>query len=83
MDEADLYGDLDEYRPRKRKAGSDKDNRDSEVASELQKELQKAKDENEVLKRNMGTLFRTARAELRRKDQRIAELEEQLQTRHQ
>jgi len=34
--------------------------------------------ENEILKRNIGTLYRTAKLELERKDKRIAMLEEEL-----
>lgn len=46
----------------------------------LQKQMQILKEENESLKRNMGTLYRTAKAELKRKDERITRLQDQVDT---
>jgi predicted RNase H-like nuclease (RuvC/YqgF family) len=40
--------------------------------------VQQLTSENDVLKRNMGILFRTARAELQRKDEEIARLQTEL-----
>lgn len=42
--------------------------------------MQILKEENESLKRNMGTLYRTAKAELKRKDERITRLQDQVDT---
>ena len=41
----------------------------------LQKTLNEYQTENEILKQNMGTLYRTAKLELDRKNRRIEELE--------
>eukprot|EP00541_Cyclophora_tenuis_P002016 CAMPEP_0116561128 /NCGR_PEP_ID=MMETSP0397-20121206/11399_1 /TAXON_ID=216820 /ORGANISM="Cyclophora tenuis, Strain ECT3854" /LENGTH=116 /DNA_ID=CAMNT_0004087213 /DNA_START=175 /DNA_END=525 /DNA_ORIENTATION=+ len=82
-DSDELYGDLDEaYTP---PISKNKNNSNSSIntnVSKLQDEVRLLRNqvsslqqENEVLKRNMGTLFRTARAEIRRKDLRIEELE--------
>ena len=49
----------------------------------LQKKLNEYQTENETLKRNMGTLYRTAKAELERKNRRIEELEQLLQRQQQ
>jgi predicted RNase H-like nuclease (RuvC/YqgF family) len=53
-----------------------------EEVTKLKQEVEQLQKENELLKRNMGTLYRTARLELDRKDGRILELEQQ-QHRHQ
>ena len=45
----------------------------------LEKKIKRLEGENESLKRNMGTLYRTAKLELDRKDAMIADLERQLQ----
>ena len=45
----------------------------------LEKKIKRLEGENETLKRNMGTLYRTAKLELDRKDAMIADLERQLQ----
>ena len=42
--------------------------------------MQILKEENESLKRNMGTLYRTAKVELKRKDERITRLQDQVDT---
>ena len=41
----------------------------------LQKDIIALQEENNILKRNMGILYRTAKVELERKDSRIMELE--------
>lgn len=78
MDEdLDLYGDLQDTKP----APAVKSRPpliDSQKLDELKIELEKVRQENETLKRNMGTLFRTARAEIQRKDAKIEDLMEQL-----
>lgn len=74
-EEEDLYGDLTDSKIAAKKSGP---SLDSQQVQELQQELVKLKQENETLKRNMGTLFRTARAEIKRKDAKIESLMEQL-----
>ncbi len=46
-----------------------------QMITKLQIEINKLKQENETLKRNMGILYRTAKLELERKDARILQLE--------
>lgn len=72
-EEGDLYGDLSNAKcaPPSAKPPAKKSN---EAEEELQRELEKLRQENETLKRNIGTLFRTARAEITRKDTKIEEL---------
>lgn len=82
----DLYGDLSNT---SRAAGSAKKSSAMErpetqtaLCSETQKLEEKVKDlseENENLKRNIGTLFRTAKAEIKRKDDEIARLLRQIE----
>lgn len=45
----------------------------------LEERVRKLEEENENLKRNIGTLFRTAKAEIQRKDAEIASLTQQLE----
>mmetsp|Transcript_15008 Transcript_15008/g.41515 ORF Transcript_15008/g.41515 Transcript_15008/m.41515 type:complete len:147 (+) Transcript_15008:55-495(+) len=40
----------------------------------LQQRVESLQDENTILKRNMGTLYRTAQAEIRRKDEELERL---------
>lgn len=70
-EEEDLYGDLHDTKC----APKDKS---AHQVEELKRQVEKLKAENQVLKRNIGTLFRTARAEIRRKDSKIESLMEQL-----
>lgn len=51
---------------------------DEAHVADMQKKIDTLKAENEALKRNMGTLYRTAKAELARKDDRIATLQDQI-----
>lgn len=74
----DLYGDIDETpvfaAPA---AASAKSNAPRSLVQEvqfLQDKVAKLEKENEVLKRNMGILFRTATAEIQRKDKEISRL---------
>ena len=50
----------------------------SQQVQELQQRVQMLEQENETLKRNIGTLYRTAKRELSRKDQHIQRLESEL-----
>ena len=50
----------------------------TQQVEELQSQLDSIQSENQRLKRNIGTLFRTARSELQRKDAEIARLMEAL-----
>ena len=45
-----------------------------DVQNLLEKKVQDLAEENETLKRNIGTLYRTAKAEIKRKDEEIARL---------
>ena len=51
---------------------------DENLLQKLQKQIAELSDENSVLKHNIGTLFRTAKAEIARKDAIIASKEEQI-----
>mmetsp|Transcript_13776 Transcript_13776/g.29951 ORF Transcript_13776/g.29951 Transcript_13776/m.29951 type:complete len:114 (-) Transcript_13776:252-593(-) len=51
---------------------------DEAHVADMQKQIDTLRAENEALKRNMGTLYRTAKAELARKDDRIATLQDQI-----
>lgn len=75
-DEEDLYGDLGDAKiaaPKKPPPYID-----TTKLEELQGEVDKLRQENETLKRNIGTLFRTARAEIKRKNAKIEALEDEL-----
>lgn len=50
----------------------------TQQVEELQSQVDSIQSENQRLKRNIGTLFRTARSELQRKDTEIARLMEAL-----
>ena len=83
-DNDDLYGDLDlsldtkkDREPRIAKGHRPSD--DSQ--QQLRKQLQLLQEENLRLKRNIGTLFRTAKHEIQRKDARIEELQRELDKR--
>ena len=80
--EEDLYGDLDlsGKAPSKPSSAPKQINIQEERAeiTMLRKQLAASQKENETLKRNIGTLYRTATNELKRKDNRILELEQEL-----
>ena len=46
----------------------------SEKLTHLEKRVKELEDENANLKRNMGTLFRTAKKEIKRKDDQIVQM---------
>lgn len=80
MEGDDLYGDLDGVQMEKRAA-----HKKPRVAVTIDREAEELharvtalEKENATLKRNMGTLFRTARAELERKDAEIKSLTKEL-----
>lgn len=81
-DEEDLYDDLDQVkpasgsRPTKNATSLSLEN----LVKELEVKLEALSQENNSLKRNIGTLFRTARAEIRRKDAEIETLHKKLET---
>jgi predicted nucleic acid-binding Zn-ribbon protein len=66
-----LYGDLQDTKCAPK-------NTSSHEMQELKDQVEKLQAENETLRRNIGTLFRTARAEIRRKDSKIESLMEEL-----
>lgn len=51
---------------------------DEAAMQQLRADNDRLRAENEALKRNIGTLYRTAKAELARKDERIASLQGQV-----
>ncbi len=88
----DLYGDLEaEIKPavllvdnqttsNKPVAGTRQINvqKEREEIRVLTLEVERLKQENNILKKNMGTLYRSVKLELDRKDARIMSLEEEL-----
>ena len=54
---------------------------DEAAMQQLRADNDRLRAENEALKRNIGTLYRTAKAELSRKDERIASLQGQVDSR--
>lgn len=52
-----------------------------EEIDSLKKEVERLKKENESLKRNMGTLYRTAKKELKRKDDSIMRMKMEIDSR--
>ena len=85
-EEDDLYGDIDDTPvfPTKTTVESARSRSSSQPLSlvdqvgHLEQKVAQLQRENEVLKRNMGTLYRTARAELSRKDKEITRLATEL-----
>lgn len=93
-DEDDLYADMEDTKPAAKGTTTRRTNSSSNSSStaiatrnpkpltehvqELQQQVDNLKHENKILQRNMGTLYRTAMAELKRKDAQILELQEQL-----
>ena len=74
-DDDNLYDDLKlqaAVPPKKTTPGDD------QAAQQLKAQINQLQQENATLKRNISTLYRTAKHELNRKDKRIAALEEQL-----
>jgi len=98
-EEVDLYDDLGDTKPAHGSTGtatftssSAKTKKSTgpksfvDQVSELEKQVQKLVKENDQLKRNMGTLYRTAKHEIQRKDAEIESLMkdvESLQQQHQ
>ena len=70
----DLYGDLDQIELEQSKPKSTTIIQLENQVNDLQALVELLKQENETLKRNMGTLYRTARSEIRRKDAEIESL---------
>jgi hypothetical protein len=83
----DLYDDVEDKKlapkpPSDSKAPPASSERPLSLTAEVQvlkHRVQKVDQENTNLKRNMGTLYRTAAAELKRKDAQIATLQTQLE----
>jgi hypothetical protein len=72
----DLYGDLENAVAKQPEPGKPKSLPAS--SAEENEDVAKLKAENETLKRNMGILYRTAKAELERKDRTIEMLQNEL-----
>lgn len=76
-----LYGDLEDAAIAKPSSSSTQALTMTELDIEqlrLRQQLQSLKAENDILKQNMGILYRTAKAELDRKDRTILELQSEL-----
>jgi predicted RNase H-like nuclease (RuvC/YqgF family) len=79
--EEDLYDDLKEAKPAPKSA-----KRKFEIATpgnntdQLEKKVQQLEQENEILRRNLGTLYRTAKSEIERKDAEIERLMKQVES---
>lgn len=69
----DLYGDLENAIAKQPEPGNPES-----LPAEENVDVAKLKAENETLKRNMGILYRTAKAELERKDRTIEMLQNEL-----
>jgi hypothetical protein len=52
----------------------------SPIAAPSEQQLQELTEENQRLKRNIGTLYRTAKAEIKRKNDEINRLKTELET---
>mmetsp|Transcript_11709 Transcript_11709/g.15400 ORF Transcript_11709/g.15400 Transcript_11709/m.15400 type:complete len:128 (-) Transcript_11709:375-758(-) len=92
-DEDVLYDDLDDVKPAQTSVGEiagsssnkikktiNNNNTTRSLVEEvdyLQDRLGLLEKENEILKRNMGTLYRTAMAEIQRKDEQIAQFQDE------
>jgi exonuclease VII small subunit len=82
MEGDDLYGDLDGVQMEKSASTTNKNSKPKSAptvafekqAEELHARVTALENENAALKRNMGTLFRTARTEIERKDAEIRSL---------
>eukprot|EP00978_Attheya_sp_CCMP212_P023524 scaffold72307_cov51-Attheya_sp.AAC.2 len=77
-----LYGDLEDAAAAPASSDTSGVKRpvlyDQEHVDKLQHQVNQLRAENQVLKRNMGTLYRTAKAELQRKDTEVSRLYSQL-----
>ena len=75
----DLYGDLEDAVAKQSEPGRSTSNTTVPASSaDSSTDVAKLKAENETLKRNMGILYRTAKAELERKDKTIEMLQTEL-----
>lgn len=74
-----LYGDLEDAAIAKSSSSSTQDLTMTELEIEqLRQQLQSLTKENNILKQNMGILYRTAKSELDRKDRTILDLQSEL-----
>ncbi|GAX14706.1 hypothetical protein FisN_11Hh247 [Fistulifera solaris] len=81
-DDDDLYDDVMDVKPAAKTTQSSDRQADhssgplslTEQVQMLQERVKELERENEQLQRNMGTLYRTAKAELQRKDDQIQQL---------
>jgi len=78
-----LYGDLEDAAAAPASSDTSGVNKrpvlyDQEHVDKLKHQVNQLRAENQVLKRNMGTLYRTAKAELQRKDTDVSRLYSQL-----
>lgn len=80
----ELYGDLPKATIFRTKASATLPNCQNDISVQNIEELEKAvvvlKAENQKLRRNIGTLFRTAKTEIQRKNDEIARLLRRLES---
>jgi hypothetical protein len=72
----DLYGDLEDA-VAKPKSMTPPTTSEPQVA-QLRQQILSLKAENDILKKNMGILYRTSKSELERKDRTIVQLQNEL-----
>lgn len=73
-DPDDLYGDLADTKPAPIASKKLAQSKDPPTSNQMNKQVEDLAEENRILKRNIGTLYRTARAEIKRKDDEISRL---------
>ena len=74
----DLYGDLEDAVAKPMSISMRLPTITQPQVAQLRQQVQSLKAENDILKKNMGILYRTSKSELDRKDRTIAQLQEEL-----
>ena len=86
----DLYGDLEHTvaKPQPKTTANTPistsfstslpDNKSPSEISQMQQQIQSLKEERDILQKNIGILYRTAKAELQRKDRTINQLQDEV-----
>jgi sugar (pentulose or hexulose) kinase len=80
MDDDDLYNDLESSTAKEVVVSASASTLTSNVSiSSMQHDLVSVREQNGTLRRNISSLYRTAKVELARKDAEIASLRQQMQ----
>lgn len=74
----DLYGDLEDAVAKPMSMSMRLPTITQPQVAQLRQQVQSLKAENDILKKNMGILYRTSKSELDRKDRTISQLQEEL-----